>query len=123
MIVGGNNKIEQSDFFDYRIGDNHISDNFHQIKIFPKENTKSKPDIEISPQQLQQLANIDDFSSIFASTDLEFAFEESEKMSIVKIINKKTEEIIAQIPSKDFFDRMAFFKEHILPGFLFDKNS
>lgn len=54
---------------------------------------------------------------------LKFKFNDEYKMSVVQIFKKDTTELLREFPSEEFFNRMKFFKEEILPGLLLNEKA
>ncbi len=61
------------------------------------ENGASREGLEDAVKKVQEFVN-------FAASDIEFSIDEDSGQTVVKIIDRATEEVIRQMPSEDMLD-------------------
>lgn len=54
---------------------------------------------------------------------LEFGFNDEFGMSTVSVFERDNKRLIREFPSKEFFNRLSYFRDSILPGLIMDVNA
>jgi uncharacterized FlaG/YvyC family protein len=93
---------------------NHIS-----TKIENKQMDKS---LELSNDDKKILKDIVKGLNSLPDNQLEFGFNDEHNIPTISVFERKSHRLIREFPSKEFFDRLTYFRDNILPGLLFDKS-
>lgn len=94
------------------------------INIQPKEVESVKTNKELNTpkpfthEDLKTTKTMVEILNTIPDSELKFGFSEEGKMGIVKVFEKETERLIRQFPSEEFFNRLTYFRDNILPGLL-----
>lgn len=76
----------------------------------------TKKEIEVSRQIVKLMNEL-------PGNKLKFGFNEEAGIGTISVYDRENENLISEFPSQDFFNRLAFFKDNILPGLLLDRNA
>lgn len=104
---------------------NNLSSNFDTVEKSQKVSESQK----IEPQEKQKEMSKDDTISMKKIIDmfnempgnkLKFGFNDEFGMGTVNVYERDSDRLIREFPSKEFFSRMEFFRDNILPGLLMD---
>lgn len=82
-----------------------------------QEETK-KPISEPEKDTMKQIVKL--LNNLPSTNSLEFSFNDEARMSVVEVHERDSKKLIRQFPTEDFFNRLAYFKDNILPGLLMD---
>jgi flagellar protein FlaG len=94
-------------------------------EVTEKETHKSNRELNepkpFTKEDLQSVKKLINILNIIPESELKFGFHEEGRMGIVKVMNKDNNKLIRQFPSEEFFDRLIYFRDNILPGLLLDE--
>jgi len=102
-----NNKIEIQEI-EKKVND--ISNKKEEVKFEKK----------YSKKEISKFLN-DLNSNSMISDKLKFKFNEKYKTIVIEVIDIEKDKVIRQFPTKEFFKRLEFFKNVILPGLIVDE--
>lgn len=86
-----------------------------------KTNKDLNPETKLSNTELNSVKDMVKVLNSLPDSELAFDFNEEGKMSVVKVFEKETERLIRQFPSEEFFHRLTYFRDNILPGLIMDE--
>ena len=87
------------------------------IEKIQEESKKVFTDVE--KDTMKQIVKL--MNKLPSANDLEFSFNEEARMSVVEIHERDSKRLIRQFPTEEFFSRLSYFKDNILPGLLMDQ--
>ncbi len=83
--------------------------------------TPQKEDIELSNDDLKVLKDIVIVLNELPGNKLEFGFNDEARMGTISVFERENHTLIREFPSKQFFSRLAYFRDNILPGLIMDE--
>jgi len=86
----------------------------------PKEKIQKNEVKELSAEDVKKFIN-DLNKSPLSSNNLKFGFNKENSISVIQIFDKDSDKLIRQFPTKEFFKRIEYFKNEILPGLIMDE--
>jgi len=94
-------------------------------KIKPTNNQieQHQQEVELKELTKEETKTLKDVVSILNSlpgNELEFGFNDEMQMATISVYERDKHRLIREFPSKEFFSRLSYFKENILPGLLMD---
>ena len=98
-----------------------VSIKIEEFTLSKKSITKNKEE-KISDNEIKK--TLDDLNNILLlKNDLRFGYNIENNIPLIEIFNIKTDKLIRQFPTEDFFKRIKYFKEEILPGLIMDEQT
>ena len=85
-------------------------------KIQEESKNLSKDEIKTTKQIISLLNDS-------SNSQLKFGFNDEAGMSTVQVYERDSEKLIREFPSKEFFSRLMFFRDNILPGLIMDEKA
>ena len=85
-------------------------------KVLEKE-VQETQEVQTSKPELSKVLDALNAMPIFSDT-LNFGFSEEDKLLLVQIRDKKTDDLIRQYPSEEFLSGLKYYRDNI--GMLFD---
>lgn len=80
-----------------------------------KEPEKVSKNDNLSKENIEMMKAVIKSLNDFPSSELRFSFNDEAKIPVVEVYETKSYKLLRQFPSKDFFNRLIFFRDNILP--------
>jgi len=91
-----------------------------QPKIEKVEQPIEEIQKELTSEELDITKSVVKLLNELPGNQLEFGFNDEAQMSTISVFERDSHRLIREFPSKEFFSRLAYFKDSILPGLLMD---
>jgi len=75
---------------------------------------------ELSKEETKTLKDVVKVLNSLPGNQLEFGFNDEMSMATISVYERDNHKLIREFPSKEFFSRLSYFKDNILPGLLID---
>jgi len=92
------------------------------VKETPIE--KNQEDIKkLSKDEIKTTKQIINILNESSNSQLKFGFNDEVGMSTIQVYDRDSDKLIREFPSKEFFNRLMFFRDNILPGLIMDEKA
>lgn len=98
-----------------------VATNHSQTKPIEPIKELQKEATELSKDELKLTMDIIKVLNELPGNKLEFGFNEEARMATISVFERDNHKLIREFPSREFFNRLAYFRDNILPGLIMDE--
>lgn len=98
-----------------------VSTNHSNTKSIEHIKEIQKEAIGLSKDELNLLIDIVKVLNELPGNELEFGFNEEANMGTISIFERENHILIREFPTREFFIRLSYFRDTILPGLIMDE--